>query len=366
MLLDIELRTGGGRRVDRTTWRLDAATLAAPVLAAGRDWLRLQGADPGSCEEHAAFAGGGSTDLVIAELRSGGAALWQGSVPHAEVARIAVRAVRARQAAGLWPRIAREDGDKVTYRLRAPRAGAAAAAAAGATPAPAVAADASLGIDWEAAPGPSAAPALPLAEVVDAEDFRVRAVLAAGTGQGCDAGPDLVLAFRPRAWHAVRALCAESSAAGQERALLLHGRRARTPGAAGFVPWFEVTGVERPEHRRASASGLELGPAPMAGPAAHGAIGLLHTHLPGCGVEASDSDRRDIEDLDHGGPAAISVICEAPDDRRARVPLAVWARLGRRRGHILRACARVVVAAPRATAGRAPAPFRHPVSEESR
>jgi hypothetical protein len=335
--LDIEQRHGSGSAT--ATWRLDRHVLAAPVCAAGRDWLRLQEHPQAALgEEFSGWAPAGDREhLLLVELRPPGsrAAVWQGSVPRSELARIARRAALARCAAGIWP--GRQRGDTIAYALRH---GDGEPLAPNLRPgAPAAPPDAgALGIDWSPAAAPPAAPA-----TADLARFRVHDEPMAS------ADADIVVVFRPAVWRAIRAVCSESFTAGEERALLLHGARLRARTGSAFVPLFDIERVERPRLVEATATRLVLGHAPfgdggLAGARGGAARGLLHTHLPGAGLEASDHDRRDIEDIDHGGPAAISVICEATAG--AAPGFSIWGRIGRRGGHLARIDARVLVAEP--------------------
>ncbi|MGE3174958.1 MAG: hypothetical protein AB7O97_20185 [Planctomycetota bacterium] len=354
--LRIELQRTGGRRF-AADWRLDLAALARPVAAAGRDWLRLQG-NPAAADAEA-FAGwvagddddagrdhpddgraAPQDDLLRVELRAPaarrGARPWEGTLPRRELSRIAVRAAMARSAAGLWPRWSTARGDRLRCRLvlgaddpRAPLL----------QPLPAPADGPSrLGIRWQ--PAPAAAPPAPIpATAMDAWQVRQRLC------PGDRTHPDVVLAFRSPIWDAVRVLGAESARRGEERGLLLYGARLRLRCGAEFAPWFDVTAVERPQHLEASAGALVLAHQALL-PRRDGSrfVGMLHTHLQGVGVEPSDPDRRDAEDLDHGGPAAVSIVCEAlPAAATAAPRLSVLCRIGRRGGRIDTADARVLV-----------------------
>jgi hypothetical protein len=346
--LQIALRTASGNCRETVGWRLDLAALAAPVAGGGRDWLRLQGhAQAETAVAYAGWVESGSSpddDLLRVELRAGNErCCWRGALQRRELLRIASRAAMARTAALLWPTWSRSRGDELKCWLAVDSGEPIAPALRPVEPACADRAAGGLGIRWRADPTPPAVPP-PAPPTTTVRAWRIHGEPAGSSG----ATPDLVVAFRRASWTAVRALGAESAAAREERGLMLYGRRLRLRVGGEFVPWFEVAAVERPRHLEASAGSLVLEHQSLAARSDGAAfVGMLHTHLHGVGVEPSDNDRRDVEDLDHGGPAAVSIICEALPQSAAALPaLAVLGRIARRGGRIDVANARVLIAEP--------------------
>lgn len=315
----IALQTSDGRTLHQDVLELDSRTLAAPVLAAGRDWLALTRSVQRELTGFAAWRQVGAAEAVLRVVlrEEGGREAWSGSVPEEEVRRIARRSARALMSSGAWPQktggelrfaVFLEDAES-ELRPLAP------------TPAPSSTSGIELG-------APVRAPAtLPRVvgpdHVLDASPLRE------------DEAPEIVVVFAPATWEAIRGLCRESRHASEERALVLEGERhAWTAKGDELLPSFWMTSARRPAVVSASATHLVLEHAPLAGEGAP-AMALLHTHLSGVGLEASDNDRRDLEDLNAGGPGALSLIFEASSGPRPS--FAVWARLGAREGHVVRA-----------------------------
>ncbi len=325
--------------------------LAAPVVAAGLDWLRFRdGSDPGLVPGEAPSAGRGSRpggdpiawaywmdgELFI-ELRAPtdgaarGRTLWQGRVGTDDLARIALRAAASLRGVDLWPCEAEWPGAKVCLAIEHdsgaptpenprrldPEAGASA-----------------LGIEWgepaQATPLPSVSPGDVIGEpaLTSTDD------------------PELEIVLRPRVFEEIQRVRAESGLAGEERALVLLGRRYRLLGAGAPVPLFEIEACEEPELVEASAAGLVLARDSLVRRSEEGrtAVGLLHTHLPPCGLTPSDSDLRDLDDLNQGGPGFLSMIFLAVEEARREPPTCVvLARLGSREGRCVCASARIRV-----------------------
>jgi hypothetical protein len=311
---------------------LDIRLLSAAPLRAGRDWLLLQGrTDAAELSARAAWEGLDASARLHLELRDArGHPQWLGSLPPAEMERLARRAATALAGAGAWPALRSEDDRELLYKvvlessdptLDTP--------AAVDQPVPGAA---RLGIEFAGKSQPSPPPA------IDEEDLNDDQRLVA------EAHADVVFWLAGGISAQIRTLSNESDEAGEERALLLYGQRFRLRPSRGrpALPLFLVSNAVRPRLTLATATRMVFakdaltrdGRAPIA---------LLHTHLRGYGLEPSEQDLLDLDDLDHGGPGVVSIIVEARAGDSAAFPdFRVHARLGARGGVVCRAKARLL------------------------
>lgn len=336
--MEIYLNEKGTGLADVETMPLDTAALAAAPLRAGRDWLRIQGKE--GVEALGAFvsweAVGASAQLHVELRDAAGRRRWLGVLPAEELKRVAERGASALGGAGIWPRSLGRNGFEVLYKV--------ALGAADPTPdrplrldAPAAGARSMLGIEVGL---PEAAPLPPIVP---------REMLAGTAPFLAEERPEILVVLPPDAPAAIRELCQESARAREERALVFYGVRGRTP-VVPAIPVFLVEEVVRPALLESTSTSLVFAPDALVR-GGRTPVGILHTHLPAYGLEPSDRDRRDIEDLDPGGPGAFSAIAEASAHVPAGAlpPLKFHARLGARGGVVAAARVRLV-------AGRVGAP----------